>query len=286
MPNKKPFPQKPEKVARRNYYYCYEDGEKRQFIAEKGLGKLEDASLPALEQLRSGNCDLSDEDRLTFAGYISLSHLRVPTAEQRINHIEALMQAHMFEAVANHPPALKHVITKIEETEGEKIDPDEFHRNLVGGSLIVNQANRGWTLRRMFQMLVPLQESIFRMHWCFLTCENGDPGFLTTDNPVCLYDPTPLFGPGIGFASSPKAHFLFPVCRTICLVGGHREMLRTRKMPPAKVRATNSMNLEQADRQVYAPFKSDGIQKLLNQHIENKSPHKKVIFRHGKVVEE
>lgn len=63
-------------------------------------------------------------------------------------------------------------------------------------------------------------------------------------------------------------------------------MLRTRKMSPAKVRATNSMNLEQADRQVYAPFKSDGIQKLLNQRIENKPPHKKVIFRHGKVVEE
>jgi hypothetical protein len=272
--------------AWRNYYYCYEDGEKRQFIAENGLNKLEDVSLPVLEQLRTGKFDLSDVDRMTFAGYIALSHLRVPTAHQRINHIEALVQAQMLEAIAHHPPALKEVVQRIEEEEGKKIDLEDFRQKLVGGAVKVTQTDRGWVLRRMFQMLVPLQEAIYHMHWTFLTCENSDLGFLTTDNPVCLYDPTPRAGFDIGFASSSQAHFLFPICRTVCLLGSHQKVQRLIRTSSAKVRATNSMNVGCADTQLYAPFRSDGVQKLLNHHVATKPPHETVLFRHGRAVEE
>jgi hypothetical protein len=45
MGNKFPFRQRPERVAKRNYYYCYRDGEKKSFEAEHNLQKLEDLAL-------------------------------------------------------------------------------------------------------------------------------------------------------------------------------------------------------------------------------------------------
>ncbi len=38
---KYPFPQKTERVARRNYYYCHQDNETRKFDAEHQLQQLE-----------------------------------------------------------------------------------------------------------------------------------------------------------------------------------------------------------------------------------------------------
>ena len=46
---------------------------KRQFLAEQVLQKLEDAALPILLRLREKEFTLGTEDRLTFAGYVALT---------------------------------------------------------------------------------------------------------------------------------------------------------------------------------------------------------------------
>lgn len=65
MPRKNPISQAPERVAKRNYYYCYRKENERQFVIEQGLQKLEDAALPILLQLRTGDFALNPDDRLT-----------------------------------------------------------------------------------------------------------------------------------------------------------------------------------------------------------------------------
>ncbi len=73
MPGKRPLPQAPEWLAKRNYYYCHSQENKRQFLAEDVLQKLEDATLPILNRLRNADFALDRQDRLTFAGYVALS---------------------------------------------------------------------------------------------------------------------------------------------------------------------------------------------------------------------
>jgi uncharacterized protein DUF4238 len=285
MPGKSPFLQRPLRVAKRNYYYCYEREEQRLFQAEHGLGKLEDVALPVLRQLRERRFHLSPEDRLTFAGYVALSHTRVPTFQRTMDRLASLLSAKQLEFVANDERALKWAIAKIREDTGEDIDPQEFRKKLTGGTVIVKQTSREWSLRQMFQTMLFLQEVIFDMKWTFLLAPEDDAGFLTSDNPVSLFDPVGGQLGGIGFASSPAAHFTFPVSRSMCLLAGHQQGPETAELNGSKVRTVNKGTITRADSQLYAPFKSEAVQKILDSVVSQRTTSEKVLLSKGRVVE-
>ena len=136
MPGKSPFRQRPERVARRNYYYCYRREEQRQFHAEHTLQKLEETALPILRQLRERRFTLNPQDRLTFAGYIALSHTRVPTFERSVDRIASLLVAKQLEFVADDKRALGEAVAEMREQTGEEIDPEEFRKKLTGGAVV------------------------------------------------------------------------------------------------------------------------------------------------------
>jgi hypothetical protein len=56
-----------------------------------------------------------------------------------------------------------------------------------------------------------LQRVIYEMRWQFLLAEDGDLGFLTSDNPVALFDSPTVEVPGTGFLSSPDTYLTFPL---------------------------------------------------------------------------
>jgi hypothetical protein len=258
MGNKFPFRQRPERVAKRNYYYCYRDGEKKSFEAEHNLQKLEDLALPTLRQLRERHFALKDEDRLTFAGYIALAHTRVPTFERRINHLTELLSAKQVEFAASNTRFLESAAKEIRKTTGEEISAEEFQKRLTGGSVMVSQTNRGWSLRETFRTLLGLQTLIFRMHWTFLLTP---PDVLPTIRSV-LFDP--VARRGIGFASSKEAHFTFPISRDVCLLAQHQRGPETVRLSSAEIRSVNSATIGQADGQLYAPFRSFAVQGILD----------------------
>jgi len=286
MRGKSPFRQRPERVAKRNYYYCYEREEQRQFQVECGLQKLEDLALPILRQFRERRFALGAEDRLTFAGYIALSHTRVPTFEKSMDRLASLMAAKQLEFVANDKRALEWATAKIREDTGEDIDPQEFHKKLTGGTVEVKQANREWSLGQMFQMMLFLQQVIFDMKWAFLLAPEDDAGFLTSDNPVSLFDPVgggPLGG--IGFASSAAAHFTFPNSRGVCLLAQHQQGPATAELNGSKVRSVNKGTITRADSQLYAPFESASVQKILDSVVSQRTALGRVLFKKGRVIE-
>ncbi len=157
MRGKSPFHQRPERVAKRNYHYCYEREEQRQFQVEHGLQKLEGLALPILREFRDRRFALSAQDRLTFAGYIALSHTRVPTFEKSMDRLASLMAAKQLEFVANDKRALEWATAKIREETGEDINPREFQRKLTGGTVEMKQTYREWSLGQMFEMMLFLQ---------------------------------------------------------------------------------------------------------------------------------
>jgi hypothetical protein len=279
MPNKKPFKQLPEKIARRHYYYCHEEDGKRLFIGEKGLAKMESIANPLLQRIRNKNFNLTADEHLTFAGYIALSYCRVPTFERRLNNLYTFMQAKNLEWIIGNEEIHRRLIER-SKAEGDPIDLEKLRDDIKNGSTVLTQENRGWSIKRMFETADMLQDVIDLMHWSFLHADERDDGFLTTDNPVSVFDPLSPRGPA--FQSSREAHFLFPVSRTLCLLGTHYKLL-DRKCSAYEVRQINRQNIECADTQVYAPFKSEGVQKILNNQCADRK-YSRVLLRKGKAV--
>jgi hypothetical protein len=286
MPGKTPIPQAPERVAKRNYYYCHQQENERQFNAEHLLQKMEDVALPLLLRIRDRDFAFNQEDRLTFAGYVALAHTRVPTFEKVVNRIATLKEAYKLEHVAHDRKALEAVVARIQAETGEELDVDDYFKKLTGGSAYVEQTDRGWSLKQMFTSMLALQKVIFGMHWCFLTAPDGDDGFLTSDNPVSLFDIAEGSSHGIGFASSPAPHFTFPISREICLLAQPHPNPRLVKLTPSEVRRVNSGTITRADGQLYAPFNIGAVKKLFDAvSSQTQRPHR-VLLKHGHVVEE
>jgi len=261
MPNKNPFKQAPFKIARRNYYYCHEEEGKRLFTGELGLSQLETIASPLLKRLRDRQFELTADERMTFAGYIATAHCRVPTFERRINSLYGFMEAKRLEFIIQNPGTLQRIAARL-SAKGDKTTAEELKAKLTGGSVVITQNNRGWSVKKMFETMLFLQELIYHMNWSFLLAAEGDPGFLTTDNPVSVFDPSSRFA---AFQSSPDAHFLFPISRAVCLLGTHH-LQANQNASAYQVRQVNSLLIERSDTQVYAPFRAEGVQRLLNKH--------------------
>ena len=286
IPYKAPFPQRPERVAKRNYYYCYERGDERVFDVEHALSKLEDVSLPVLERLTSGDLALNDEDRLTFAGYIALSYCRVPTFQKNMDRLSSWMSAKRLANFLKNEKAVESYV-RIRQEQGEKIDVEKFKKDITGGSVVLSQTNRGWSLGQMFKMMMMLQRVFWDMKWTFLSVPNGSDGLVTSDNPVIPSDPVGSPFGGVGFASSPEAYFTFPLSSRLCLMGSHKWSAReSAQLSPMKVRELNKLRILHCEQQIYAPFQSPKVQALLDEKASRKTSTGRILLSQGKVVEE
>ena len=288
LPKKSPFRQKPERIAKRNYYYCFSQENRRLFDFEHSLQSLEDISLPVLRKLRSGDFALDPEERLTFAGYVALSYTRVPTFEGNINRAATLDSALRMERFVAVPENLERIARERSEAKGELVTPDEIKKTLNAGSVFLTQTNRGWSLKQIIDVMMLLQRVIFDMRWVFLVAESEDEGFITSDNPVALFGAPTTDVPGVGFLSSPDTYFTFPVSRTICLLAKHlRGQAQTlRRIPSVGVRQVNKGAIARADTQLYAPFRSGKIQILHDAAVMSRGNPKRVMVKKGRIAEE
>jgi hypothetical protein len=189
--------------------------------------------------------------------------------------------------VANNSGAIESAAAALEEKTGETVDRDKFATDLKSGTVEISP-NRAWSLGQMFEMMMFLQEVIYNMRWRFLLAPNNEPGFLTTDNPVSLFDPLASPLGGIGFASSPAAHFTFPISRDVCLLAQHQPGPTTEQLNGYRTRSVNKAVITRSDTQVYAPFESALIQNIVDALAKQKvgASKRKILFSEGRVVEE
>jgi hypothetical protein len=199
LPGKSPFRQKPERIAKRNYYYCFDRENRRQFDFEHTLQKLEDISLPVLRKLRGRNFSIDAEERLTLAGYVALSYTRVPRFEGLVNRIAMLDMAFRMEQFTSDPENVKLLAREETEKTGKEVTPEELLKTLNAGSVYLKQTNRGWSLEQMIRIMMLLQRIIFGMRWTFLVVNEGTQAFIrrTIQSP---FSTRPLWMfPGQGF---------------------------------------------------------------------------------------
>src|SRR5215469_4132922 len=285
MPKKHPYKQRPERIAKRNYFYCHLNEEKRSFDTEHILQRLEDAALPLLRKLNQRDFSLSDDERITFAGYVALAHTRVPTFQKFIDETTSWFTAKQLEfLIRSDNSILERYAKKLSEEKGEEISVEGLKREMSAGSVTLDQTNRGWSLRHMFRAMLTIQEVVYRIHWTFLIAPDDDPGFLTSDNPISLYDPAAGFG--TGFESSPQAYFTFALSKSLCLLARHYKAQSVANATSREVRRINKGTVGRADTQIYAPFNSMKIQEMLNEVVGRRRGSGKIYLRHGRAVRE
>lgn len=288
LPSKLPFRQKPERIAKRNYYYCFDRENRRQFVFEHTLQKLEDISLPVLRKLRDRSFHIDPEERLTLAGYVALSYTRVPRFEGVVNRLAMLDTAFRMEKFTSDPENVKLLAREETQKTGKEVTPEELLKTLNAGSVYLTQTNRGWSLEQMIRITMLLQRIIFDMRWVFLIADEGDSGFLTSDNPVAVFDAPTVDVPGTGFLSSPDTYFTFPISREICLTAKHLPgpAQRLSRISAAGTRRVNKGTIDRADTQLYAPFRSQKVQELHDAAVAARGRPKRIMVKQGKIVEE
>jgi hypothetical protein len=122
-PNQPVRTQIPKECAVENYFYCFDEDGKCNFIVEKTLAEMESASASVLDTARQGRLPATATDRLTLAGYIALSIVRTPTAKKIIDQAYIDRHVDWLRALVNTPGQLEAYHDEEERRTGIKRDP-------------------------------------------------------------------------------------------------------------------------------------------------------------------
>lgn len=270
-PGKEPRKSAPRKVAKEKDFYLLEGDEKRKRVdIEDMLQRLEDVSAPQLRKLSAGDLSLSPQERGEFAGFVALMFTRVPFYHDAADRMAAEKYRQFAKATAVIPNALEEAFIKLYEKEtGETLDmnPQEVHDFLLSDQYTFEQTSRAWTIRKMFEGMLRIMPILERMKWTLLE-STGGVSFLTSDNPVALYDPSPPSP--YAFAASPHSEVTFPISRKFCLLFRWRGPAGLAVMRPAGVQVVNKRTIQRAYRQVYASQCSTILAQLLDKIWQKK----------------
>ena len=104
-----------------------------------------------------------------------------------------------------------------------------------------------------------------KMHYCLCSAPDGW-SFITSDSPVVISFPKEgglAFGGGFGH---PKAQVRFPISPQVCLYLSRNFRNKTSKVNTDFVKDANRRMAINAERFIFASFRSDGIEKLVKKH--------------------
>lgn len=257
--NKPPRRQNPKECAVENYFYCHQDetGE-RSFIGEKFLSDLESASADVVKASQAGVLPTSLRDRFTLTGYVAMSLVRTPTGKKHIDKATIDHQVQQIRDLVNDPVRHAEFCAEMERKTGERMDPEESKRALIGGRVRAVQTSRGWSLRMMADMMMLFQQRFMKMR--LLLLHANDAFFVTSDCPVAVHDPETMPLLPRGFQSF---EMRFPLSREYCLAGTYSSGPAQLQLDSTQVKKLNRFLIRRADRFVYAPFDAEYIQEEL-----------------------
>lgn len=245
-------------------------------IAEKAYQKLEHAAAPVLDKVRSGDPRLSDEEKETLSYFIGFQKFRTTLNREILNAAAIDEFRHTCRRILEEERVHEILTSSEADRSGhDTVGPDEaeqFIREMADGSIALEQTGKGWTIQHALeggQMLTP---RIAQVHWTLCEAPVSEP-WITTDNPVALFEPFPVPGRVLG-VYGPSLQFLWPVSPRFLVFGepmtsGPDDRGR---VPARTVRMMTDELLSIAHRQVYASFFSEGLQQRVNRIFKDREP--------------
>jgi hypothetical protein len=246
----------------------------KESMAEELYTKIETAATPVLEKLRSGDHRLSDEEKGTLSYFVGYQKFRTTLLRDTVNSaaIDGFRQT--CQKILDENRAHEYVGTTEAERSGEVKftieDAAKMLREIADGTTELEQSGKGWAIQGAIEGGHMLSPKIYAMHWTLCESPISD-CFVTTDNPVALFEPLAAPGkPGYG----PSLQFMWPVSPKFMLFGdsmlsGGDERVR---IPGQNVRMFVDELLRIAHREVYASFCSKELQTRMNRILKDRDP--------------
>ncbi len=256
-------------------FYLDPENTGHEDATEKGYTFIEWLADPILDKLRAGAIRLERYEKDQLSYFIALQKFRTTLNREILNAAEVDEFRHTCRRLLDE----KRVHEIVGTTEAERSgrvkfsleDAEKFVSDMADGTIRLEQTGKGWALTHALeggQMLAPM---IARLHWTMLEAPASE-SWITTDNPVALFEPFPvrprreIYGPSF--------QFLFPVSPRFLLFGdpmtkGPDDRGR---VPASTVRQMTADLLRIAHRQVYASYFSKDLQALVNQVFKEREP--------------
>ncbi len=234
---------------------------------EGRLQQLEAVVAPTLRRLAHGDFTLTPQQRGEFAGFIALTMCRTPFFAGVIDQAFLLENRAQMKRVLKTPGMLEELLARADLSvdEAAGLRPErirEFAERVVSGRLNARQTNRGYTMKMMFLAMRDYMDQFERMRWSLIQAAPNE-YFITSDNAVVIRPPDDRDRPSLNIDFfEAGTEFFLPVSRSYILCGRMESGRdRTGRGTPAMMKAMHQLQVLRAHRQIYAPFKSEELQR-------------------------
>jgi len=258
----KPQPKGTKAVAAKNLFYQMPEVPDHQDDIEEALSQMESAAAPHLEKLRSGDINLTGQEKGEFAWFMALLVSRTPFFRDLTDTLGLEEYRQRMEKFLE-PGALEAGAEKLKAKTGQAVDIEsvrEYARKVAKREVEITQQSRAWSIMEAFKAIPRFGELFARMRWG-LNEGPADGPFITSDNPVIVLDDNARkLGPK-NYRPTLGLRFGFPISPKFALSGEFVPGADQRLKADAKwVRSINSSQISRAYVEVYASFKSMDIQ--------------------------
>ena len=259
------YPGTPLSQARKRYFYSFKDRNGvRNPAVERFLSQIDGDGKTAIQSLLQQE-RLTDERALHFMRFAAAQLLRVETYFQRLEqHLSPILQETANRMFKHDPEFKEHVTKELREMGASETDIEGLFASLERGEFQVT-ANRDYLKATFLQILDKLVSLFCQMNWLFLRIEDGTDTFLVSDNPLVLEDVGPRKSQPLGIAN-PNIEITMPLSPKVVAIGAWTGPTDYGVISHESIRIVNRRTIDQADRFVYAPYRSE---ELLTQVVES-----------------
>jgi len=267
----------PENEGCENYYHAFDTENGRDTdTVEDWLEKTESAVAPLILKL-CGREVLDDRERWVFSHFLALMIVRVPNFRSNVEEMFGELQRKIVDGILGME-GFEEIVRNHEKKTGKSLaDPADLKQFVLGE--YNGDVGPDLSLGLMIGDRSKIARIFHDMTWTFIEATD-EWKFVTSDNPlffdVPTHDPRLIVGGGLG---SKNVEVSFPVTRDLALVATWDRMegleggyLKNKEL----VKNTCRRTVINARRFVYAPVKSDALNRLVQKHGDS-SPKMRVI---------
>lgn len=202
-----------------DFYIVEDKAGNETAVLEDMLQKIESYCALRIDRLVDTGAKPSDNDRLTLAHYVVLTHMRTPRMREHLRWMADTWTLNRFRSTLEADPPWQRmraaVYTDLSDEEAEALRR-KMVRHIDEGNLEVEFLQRYYVVQTM-EYLTGQAYMAAEMSWQVMRAPTGTE-FVIGDHAVSMYDPALAAGPhGNAMASSPYAQTVLPLDRRVAV---------------------------------------------------------------------
>jgi hypothetical protein len=227
---------------------------------EDALSEVEGRAGKILPNLVNGNV-LTTNDRVNWAEFMALSHLRGPAARHMMAEIIVAQMNKEMEATLSTKERYESIVRDSRETDdpiSDKVPYDKLLKFWKDREFTLD-ISEGVTLTSL-DAIEKVTGIFHEMNWACVRCPPGSM-FITSDTPVSFSSPRGSYDPAVGDGGlmNKEVQVRMPLTKRCMLVAGWRILPPNIQIPTAKVSEINRKTMSHAFRYAYSPFTDDEL---------------------------